>query len=228
MIIIKLGGSVITVKDEYATLNETYIDSISRELAGSATREPIILVHGAGSFGHILAKKYSLKDPGDREDLPMGIARVQKDVRQLNLVLVKSLTDHGIPAVPIPPAICAQLEDGELAEFDIAIFKRFMELNTVPITFGDVVPDGKRKVSILSGDTIMERLADVFHTEMAIFVLDEDGFFDRPPSDPEAALYGILTPDELEDILTTTPESSKNMNEMSGQSFLRVQIKILA
>ncbi len=214
MIIIKLGGSVITKKGDYATLNSAVVDTLSRALSGYKGRESLIIVHGAGSFGHILAKKYSLKNPSPSADLPMGISKVQRDVRQLNLLIMNSLIDHGIPAASIPPAVCSELEDGTLVSFDSSVFRRFLDQNTIPVTFGDVVPDRKRGVSILSGDTIMEQLAIDFTVSKAVFVLDVDGFFDRPPNEDGAEVYRELDAEALEGVLRTTPVSSKNISEV--------------
>lgn len=214
MIIIKLGGSVITRKREYATMNSGVVRMISEELSGYAGREPMIIIHGAGSFGHILAKEYGLKDPTPSDELPMGIARVQRDVRHLNLMVVEELVEHGIPAVSVPPALCTGLYNGDLAWFEGDIFQKYLDLGTVPVTFGDVVPDAKRGVSILSGDVLMERLAKEFDADRAVFVLDVDGFFDRQPDMQGAAVFKELTVDELGSILRTGPVSSKNMNEV--------------
>ncbi|MCK4614866.1 MAG: kinase, partial [Thermoplasmata archaeon] len=168
--------------------------------------------HGAGSFGHILAKRSSLKNPEKGPELTVHIAKVQRDVRELNLLLLKSLIYRGIPAVPVPPSICARLDDGKLRGFDTGIFKRFLEIGNVPVTFGDVVLDRTRGVSILSGDTIMERLAHEFHPDKAVFVLDVNGFFDRSPDEEGARLYRELTVEELENILALEPAGSKTSN----------------
>ena len=214
MIILKLGGSVITDKGTYATLNREVVESISKELAGVENLGPMIIVHGAGSFGHILAKQYSLKDPRGKGDVSLPIAEVQRDVRDLNLRLIQTFTSHGIPAVSLPPAAVSELDDGELTSFDTDVFRKFVDQGTIPVTFGDVVIDKTRGVSILSGDTIMERLAEEFSPEIAIFVLDVDGFYDRPPTESGAALYGSLSAEDLKDILSKGPVSSKDMNEV--------------
>ena len=54
MYLIKLGGSIITDKSKKYTYKKEIVDRLSSELK-KANKE-YILVHGAGSFGHILAK----------------------------------------------------------------------------------------------------------------------------------------------------------------------------
>ncbi|MFI5416812.1 MAG: gamma-glutamyl kinase, partial [Nitrososphaerales archaeon] len=50
MILIKLGGSIITNKEKPLSPRISTIDKISKQL--KKIHEPIILVHGGGSFGH--------------------------------------------------------------------------------------------------------------------------------------------------------------------------------
>ena len=58
MFVIKLGGSVITDKSMQNTFNEEVTFRLVSEIKDS--QKQVIVVHGAGSFGHILAKKYDL------------------------------------------------------------------------------------------------------------------------------------------------------------------------
>ena len=52
MIILKLGGSVITRKDSsIPKLDSSNLTRIAREISDSSYHK-LIVVHGAGSFGH--------------------------------------------------------------------------------------------------------------------------------------------------------------------------------
>src|SRR2546426_9297157 len=72
MLLVKLGGSVITVKSKYRTLRGPDLSRLAREIAAGADHETVV-VHGAGSYGHILAAKHRLAD-GDKgpEQLTAG------------------------------------------------------------------------------------------------------------------------------------------------------------
>ena len=52
MLLIKLGGSIITNKDKPLSPRRKTIDGIVRSL--KKTDEDIIVVHGGGSYGHLL------------------------------------------------------------------------------------------------------------------------------------------------------------------------------
>ena len=58
--IIKLGGSVITDKTSYRKIRKENLSQICKQLLNSNI--PYILIHGAGSFGHIIAEKHSIQD----------------------------------------------------------------------------------------------------------------------------------------------------------------------
>ena len=101
MILIKLGGSVITDKYAYRSFDAETVARLCREIAESD--QGTVVVHGAGSFGHILAKRYALNSGlVDFGQVP-AVAQVQYDVRELNSRIVRALMDVGLPAVGVPP-----------------------------------------------------------------------------------------------------------------------------
>ena len=64
VILIKLGGSVVTYKERPMTINKNAIDRIIKSLL--SVKIPIILVHGGGSFGHHWSMKYDMHSKPDR------------------------------------------------------------------------------------------------------------------------------------------------------------------
>ena len=65
-VVIKLGGSVITDKSAAFKANYRSMNAIATELA--KVRDRLILLNGAGSFGHIPVKQYGLDKGFSRED----------------------------------------------------------------------------------------------------------------------------------------------------------------
>ena len=57
-VVIKWGGGLITHKDQLCTVNSEVIESLAKVCADSSKR--LVIVHGAGSFGHMKAKKFRL------------------------------------------------------------------------------------------------------------------------------------------------------------------------
>lgn len=201
MILIKLGGSVITDKSEYRRFNRECVSRLCREIRESGERT--IIVHGAGSFGHVIAKEYDinggLKDPSQ---IP-AVARICYDMRELNVMIVKELNDAGIPAVSVPTGSCFRMDGRKLVIDDSSILKGFDRIGIMPVMFGDVLLDDKLGFAICSGDQIMERLAEIFEPSRVIFVSDIDGLFDDDPKkNPDANLIETVTRKDLESVRT--------------------------
>ena len=60
LIIIKLGGSVVTFKEKPLSPNYEGIDKILKVLVEIKKKFKIIIVHGGGSFGHYWSVKYDM------------------------------------------------------------------------------------------------------------------------------------------------------------------------
>ncbi len=201
MFLVKLGGSVITDKARYRAFNKDRVARLCSEIAESG--KDVIVVHGAGSFGHVLAKRHSLQDGySDPEQIPAA-ARVQQDVRELSLMVVSELLDAGIPAVSVPPGSCFVMEDGRLAVGEGEALRSLRKMGIMPVLFGDVVMDRGRGFGICSGDQAMEALAEMFGPEKVIFVSDVDGLYSSDPkADPDAEFYPLVTEEILKEAST--------------------------
>jgi len=201
--VIKLGGNLITDKSTQKTIRRENIDAVSSVLA--ATNDEgysLVMVHGAGSFGHLLARRWSIDTGAKPEFLEeqMGaVSQIRKDMRELNSEIVSSLARSGLRSEGLPPSNWAE---GTGREFvgDVSMFERESD-DVIPITFGDAINRGGiEKFGILSGDDLMLRLSlelpDVTHS---IFLLgDAGGVMDRPPDQTGARLLPSWTP--LDDI----------------------------
>ncbi|MBE6528879.1 MAG: isopentenyl phosphate kinase family protein [Thermoplasmata archaeon] len=187
MILIKLGGSVITDKSQYRKFNQEQTARLCKEIANS--RKGVMIVHGAGSFGHVIAKQYQLnKGLQDFGQIP-AVAQVQHDTRELSLKVTEELIKVGIPAVSVPPGSCFVMENGRLIVKDDEAIKGLMHIGVMPIMFGDVVADRRKGFSICSGDQAMEVLARKFKPKTILFVSDVDGLYTADPKkDPNAKL----------------------------------------
>jgi len=178
MILVKLGGSVITDKSRLRTFRAASCRRLAEELGGV---DDLVVVHGAGSFGHIEAKKHALHKGLKSNDQLRHVASVQRDVRELNVRVLETLIDSGVRAVSIPPAASATFSHGVVKTFHPAPFRSVLDLGLTPVTFGDVVPDESMGFSICSGDLMMEALAREFKPRLVVFCADVDGVFDRDP-----------------------------------------------
>jgi isopentenyl phosphate kinase len=179
MIIVKLGGSVVTDKSKPMTARPEVLEYLARELA--AHKGKVIIIHGGGSFGHIKAKEYRLNEGFTHESQREGVCRVQEDMRTLNRLVEDGLRKAGISVASIPAGAIATFDNGNLASFPSDVFQHYLDIGITPISFGDVVVDRSRGVSICSGDDIMLKLAKDLKAEKCIFVTAVDGIFTEFP-----------------------------------------------
>jgi isopentenyl phosphate kinase len=179
MLLVKLGGSVVTEKGKLRTARRPAIRRLAAELA--AVRQPLLVVHGAGSFGHILASRHRLNEGGSTAAKRSAAARVQADVRDLDHLVVEALNEVRLAAAPIPPSAVVSLDDGVVSSMDLTPFLEFASMGFTPVTFGDVVRDMRRGFSVCSGDLLMLELARAFRPDRAVFAADVDGLFTADP-----------------------------------------------
>jgi isopentenyl phosphate kinase len=223
MFIIKFGGSVITEKAKDCCFKQDVMDDLAAQVKHAG--KEMILVHGAGSFGHILAKQYDLNSGLKKKNQLQGFALTQAQVQRLNNLVLASLHNHGLAAVSIPPHAIITLRDHQVSRFDTSVFDRYLKQEFLPVTFGDVALDTTLGFSICSGDLLVELLAVHFKPEKVIFVMDEDGLYTtNPKTDPDARFIETATLKELRTLATTSNKHADVTRGMEGkvQSIQRI------
>lgn len=201
MILIKLGGSVITDKTEYRKFNGETVSRLADEIRRSG--EQVLIVHGAGSFGHVVSKQFNLqKGYQDDSQIP-AVARVMCDTRELSTMVVEELLAKDIPAVSVPIGSCFVADGGKLVVDNGEPLRRLTDLGIMPVMFGDVVTDRQARFCIVSGDQIMELLCGMYKPSKVIFVSDIDGLYDKnPKTDKTARMIGTVTKKKMNEIAT--------------------------
>ncbi len=77
LVIVKLGGSLITNKDIPESANIPKMKLLCREISQAISTDKalqLVLIHGGGSFGHFFAKKFGLGTVLERNVSPEGLA----------------------------------------------------------------------------------------------------------------------------------------------------------
>lgn len=216
--IVKLGGSVITVKNKPMVVNSRVLNRLSGEISTSKLGK-IVIVHGGGSFGHPLALKYRLNEgfTGSEEQI-MGFSVTHKAMLKLNERVLEALERRGLKTIPLPPIAFVTLTSGSLKSFFYEPFINALNKGLIPVTFGDVVFDLNKGFSIISGDLLMTELSRKLQPSKAIFTIDVDGLYtDDPKCNPEAELITEATPDEVEVLIKKL--SFKSSDATGGMQF---------
>ena len=216
MYLIKIGGSVITNKEKEDTFKEKIMQNLSEQIKKSG--ENAIIIHGAGSFGHILAEKYNLNNGFSKKEQILGFSKTLEKVQTLNTYVLRSLQKQGLSAVSIPPHTILTLDNHTSNGMDYKIFEEYLEKNFLPVTYGDVVIDKKLGFSICSGDLLMVLLAKHFKPKKVIFVIDEDGLYtSNPKLDKNAKFIGKTSINDLEKLVTTLDKHADVTGGMAGK-----------
>ncbi|UCD93022.1 MAG: isopentenyl phosphate kinase family protein [Methanobacteriota archaeon] len=220
MILVKLGGSVITNKEtiEDERSKKIFYRARTARLMGElkSSKEEFILVHGAGSFGHPLSKKFNLGEGYVSAKQIAVAAKVQEDVRTLNLNVISAMREKNLAAVSLPPSLLVKLENGRSKKVNMEQFNHYLKLGAIPVTFGDVVPDISRKFGICSGDDLMLHLAKEFKPRLAIFVTKVDGIYTKDPGDSTGSPPKFITEINEKTIKLIT-EPRDNVPDVTGR-----------
>ncbi len=164
---------MITVKDRALTPNIKAIMGLSRVLAKLG--DSLIIVHGGGSFGHYWSVKYDMHTKPELYD-SRGISVVHESMVALNQIVVKSMSDAGLVPYGISPI--SLFEDGKENVTKFNELVEFTRRGIVPVIFGDVVHISEGRFSIVSGDSLMTRIATHLLPSRVIFTVNVDGIYE--------------------------------------------------
>ena len=179
MIVLKLGGSVITEKDRPETIDGEALEAAAEAVA-AAPDEELVIVHGGGSFGHHHASEHGVSTTDGTGDAGAAL-EIHGAMTTLNRFVLGRLHDYDVPAVPVHPFSTAHRDDeGELT-LPTGQVRTLLEEGFVPVLHGDVVGHAGKGVTVVSGDELVTELAtDLEATRIGLCstvpgVLDDDG-----------------------------------------------------
>jgi isopentenyl phosphate kinase len=183
LILIKLGGSVITDKSREYFAREENIVRLAKEikLALKNFKGKIIVGHGAGSFAHTPAHKYKTKEGLVGKDSLFGMSVTEEAARLLDQIVVKKLINEKIPVYAFSPGSFLISDAKVCSKSYFDPIKKALEIGVVPVVYGDVVIDRKIGFTIFSTEKILSILAREFLKEYKIkiiYVADVDGVYD--------------------------------------------------
>ncbi len=229
LIIMKIGGSLVTHKNRWMpTLCEDNLKRIAREIhEGIEERKAkndisLILIHGAGSYGHVLATLYKALRDNEYERKLLGFAEIQRLQNELNAMVCAHLQNYNIPATPVQASAMAVMENEKLVKMDISAIEGMLDVGLVPVLYGVPAYDRKLGGGILSGDEIMKYLATHLKPDRLIHVTDVDGVFDKDPKKyPDAKLIREITPENFDKLMKSL--SGSTHFDVTGGMFKKIK-----
>lgn len=199
IVIVKLGGAAITNKKGVCELAperqlEEMFDQVqSAYQVLNRSGKKLVLIHGAGCFGHPQAKQYKLK-PGWKhiQQQPdssyiKGYSHIRSCLQQLSHAMISRLESRNVPVLamsPIDYIETTNCEETTTKEFEYLATRvhKYLKLGFVPVLHGDAVLDRIRGCTILSGDIIMYQLSQLLNTVVrCIYITDVHGVYQTDP-----------------------------------------------
>jgi isopentenyl phosphate kinase len=160
--LLKLGGSLITDKSKAHTPRPTVIKRLAEEIA-EAKRQysalKLIVGNGAGSFGHVPAKRYGTREGVHTPAEWRGFVEVWREARVLNQIVMEILWESELPAMVFSPSASVTSDDGRILTWNLEPIKTALEAGLLPVIHGDVAFDVRRGGTILSTEDLFAHLA---------------------------------------------------------------------
>jgi isopentenyl phosphate kinase len=219
MIILKIGGSILTNKDSKTSeVDAASLKRIASEIKASMDKSPkqLVIVHGAGSFGHPPAKKHKIGEKFGESQYPqkrLGFCEIQNEVKKLNMFICEAFIEEGLPVIAVPASSFITATDKRITDGNLDLFKNYLSKGFIPVIYGDVVLDNELEFCVISGDQLIQYLAMNLGPDRVILGTDVDGVYDKnPKTHDDAQFFEKFT--SLEDL--DTLEGTTNVDVTGG------------
>jgi isopentenyl phosphate kinase len=178
LVFLKLGGSLITEKDQAHTARLGVLDRLAQEIAEARRQgygRRLILGHGSGSFGHVPASLYNTRRGVQSQEEWAGFSKVWQEAAALNRLVMEAMQRAGLPAVAFPPSAAVIAENGRPQQWEVGPLQMALQAGLLPVVFGDVVFDTRLGGTILSTEDLFDYLARLLLPEYILLAGMEPG-----------------------------------------------------
>ncbi len=193
IVLLKLGGSIITDKTQAFTARTDVIERLAAEIKEALDERgddlQLIIGHGAGSFGHEVADKHQTHKGAVAADSWLGFAEVAAAAAELNNIMMKALREAGVPAIKFQPSASTRTRGEQLMYFETFPIKEVLRHGLVPVVYGDVSVDANQGMSIVSTEKLFDSLARELAPGRIVLAGQVAGVYEADPlSNPEAEI----------------------------------------
>jgi len=206
--IIKLGGSAITEKKTGKFIvKKEKIRKIAKEIKKAQKKKDfqLIIVHGAGTFGHKIVSEYGIANGVKTKKQIEGFKKTKKSMRRLCKQIAKILKQNGIKAVPAQDKANIIQHNKKMVKLNLEGIKTILQSGKVPILHGDMVKDTAIGASVISGDTIIAMLANKLNATKVFYGTDVNGIYDSDPrKNKKAKLIKEINNSNIKKVLKMT------------------------
>jgi isopentenyl phosphate kinase len=195
---LKLGGSLITDKNQPSTPRLKIIRRLCQEIALARQSHPdlhLVLGHGSGSFGHVPAREHATREGVLTTEQWQGFAQVWYQASSLNRLVVEGLQKAQIPVVVFPPSAGVIASQGKIQTWDIKPLMLALATGMIPVVYGDVAFDRTLGGTILSTEDLFAYLAPKLKPARILLAGLEAGVWEDYPR--RTRLVSEITPENL-------------------------------
>jgi isopentenyl phosphate kinase len=205
LVFLKLGGSLLTDKTRTQALRSDVLARLAAEIGEALAARPdlrLLLGHGSGSYGHVVAHQHRTRDGVRTGEQWRGYAEVGRVAAELNRLVVDALWDAGVPALRVQPSASAICHDGELRFLAERPLSVGLANGLIPVIHGDVSLDEVRGGTIISTEEIFAYLAPILHPSRILLVGEVDGVLTADPaSGARGELVELISPQSAPGLL---------------------------
>jgi len=213
LIVLKLGGSLLTDKSTAYKLREEIVKAVAVEIKDCIDLgliKSLVIVHGVGSFGHPPVLKYNLHKGFRNKDQLISMSKTQQLVNELRKAISITLIEEGIPINLMHASSMIVGDKMMIADHAFTSLEGYLSLGMVPLIGGDMMYDKSMGFSVCSGDQLAVVLSRVLRAKQLLFATDVSGVFDKDPkSDEDARLLREININEIKQLLGKSNVTAK-------------------
>ena len=206
---LKLGGSLITDKDQERTVRQEILHQLAAEIKSALDLNPslkLVIGHGSGSFGHPSASRHKTRQGVQTPRQWLGFAEVWKDARDLNQRVINTLSEAALPVLSFPPSSWLTTRNRLIQQSFTAPILSALHAGLIPVIQGDVIFDQSLGGTILSTEEVFTHLARTFHPCRILLAGIEAGIWDSFPA--RERVIPEITPANLPQVVRSLSGSS--------------------
>lgn len=178
LILVKLGGSVITDKSKPYIARIDTIQKLAKEIKNFKNKNTdLIIGHGGGSFPHVPASKYQIQKGLINKDSLWGLSLTADAAIQINRIVVSEFLKLKMPVLSFAPL--SFIYDKKIM---LGPIKKALELGITPLIYGDVIMNKKQGFEIFSTersiDILAIKLSKSYKKIKVTFFTDTNGVYD--------------------------------------------------
>ncbi|MCP5096711.1 MAG: uridylate kinase [Chloroflexi bacterium] len=180
-IFLKLGGSLITDKTGVEAVRADVLARLAQEISAAKQQQPdllLLLGHGSGSFGHVVAAKYGTRQGVSTPEEWGGFTAVSDSAAKLNRLVLSALRANNLSALTLQPSASAVCANGRITHISTQPIQAALDAKLLPVVYGDVAFDTVQGGTIISTEEVMMAVAGEIRPSWLLLAGETPGVLD--------------------------------------------------